>query len=190
MNHEEDWIDEVLQGKHKSFEALLLPYRNKMLSVTYQMTGNIEEAKEICQEVFLRVFRHLDKFKRGESFKNWLFAITTHTTYDFLRKKRRDLSLIERQKYESSFSLDNPESRFQGEELRKKILFCLRGLTPKERTVFILRDVEGESIKDTMKILGCSSTSVRTHLCRARRKIKDQFLRVSQKEGSSSHEMP
>lgn len=190
MNHEDERIKEVLQGKHQSFEPLMRPYRNSMLSLTYRMTGNIEEAKEVCQEVLLKAFRHLHRFRRGKSFKNWLYAIALRTTYDFLKKKRRDTDLYNRQKRETLFSVDDPETRLARKELQDKIQDCLNYLTPKERAVFILRDVEGESIKDAMKVMGVSSNSVRTHLCRARRKIRDQFQKLNQTEGSKSYEMP
>jgi len=69
----------------------------------------------------------------------------------------------------------NPEQQFLNKEIGSKIESCLRDLSPKEKTVFLLRDGDGFSVEETSRILRCSSLSVRTHLSRARKKIRAQL---------------
>lgn len=185
MKDEAELVRRVLSGDDAAFELLLRPYRKGMLSIAYQIMGNSEEAQEICQDAMIKVYRHLDKYKVNKSFKNWLYKIVANTTYDLLRKKKRHSELVELSKNVSLYSEYSPEKRFLDQEIREKIEKCLGNLTTREKTVFLLRDTEGFSIKETAGILGSSSQSVRTHLSRARSKIRQQFdLIYPQKEVS------
>ena len=89
MKNEDELVMAVLQGDHGSFELLLRPYRRGLLNMAYRMTGNTEEAKEVCQEALIRIFRYLNKFKKGRNFKNWIYKIVVNTGYDFLRRKKK-----------------------------------------------------------------------------------------------------
>ena len=89
MKNEEDLIEAALQGDEDAFELLLHPYRNNMLNLSYRMVGNLEDAKEVCQEAILKIFKYMNGFKRGNSFKNWTYKIVVNASNDFLRKKRR-----------------------------------------------------------------------------------------------------
>lgn len=178
MKNEYELVVEVLEGNHASFELLLQPYRQGILNMAYRMTGNFEEAKEVCQEVLFKIYRHIDKFKKGKSLKNWIYTITMNSTYDFLRRKKKYEALVEGQKNIPLKTAFDPEKRLMNREIRDKIDSCLETLSPKEKSVFLLRDGEGFSVKETSKILGCSSLSVRTHLSRARQKIRARFEKI------------
>lgn len=179
MKKEADLILEVLEGQHESFENLLRPYGPGMLNMAYRMTGNFEEAKEVCQEATIKIFKYLGSFKKGKSFKNWLFKTVVNCSYDSLRKKSRYDSLIAEQK--KSFLNDSysPEKDLSNVEIKEKIQNCLNVLSPKEKAVFLLRDAEGFSVNETSQILGSSSSSVRTHLSRARQKLRKEFVRCT-----------
>ena len=183
MKNEDELVEAVLRGDHSSFELLLRPYRRGLLNMAYRMTGNYEEAKEVCQEALIRIFRYLDKFKKGKNFKNWIFRIVVNTAYDFLRGKKRYEKIVENQKRLTVSSAPSPEKQLLNKELKDKIETCLQKLSPKEKAVFFLRDEEGFSIEETSKILGCSSLSVRTHLSRARQKIREQFEKIYPLDG-------
>ncbi len=179
MKSEDELVDEVLKGNHRSFELLLQPYRQGLLNMAYRMTGNLEEAKEVCQEALIKVYRYLDKFKRGRSFKSWIYKITVNSAYDSLRKKKRFEDLVESQKKVSLSSGQDPEKQLLNTEIKAKIETCLQDLSPKEKATFLLRDEEGFSIEEASEILKCSSMSVRTHLSRARKKIREQFEKIN-----------
>ncbi len=151
--------------------------------MAYRMTGNIEEAKEICQEATLKIFKYLKSFKREKSFKNWLYKTVVNCSYDFLNKKNRYTVLIAEQKKNFFNDAYNPEKNYSNMEIKEVIQNCLRVLSPKEKAVFLLRDTEGFSINEASQILGSSSNSIRTHLSRARQKLRKEFLRYSNPEG-------
>ncbi len=179
MKKEVELITEILEGQHDSFEPLLRPYGQGMLNIAYRLTGNLEEAKEICQEATIKIFKYLGSFKKEKSFKNWLYKTVVNCSYDVLKKKSRyDVMIVEQKKifFEDSF---NPEKNYSNVEIKEKIQNCLRVLSPKEKAVFLLRDAEGFSISETSQILGSSSNSIRTHLSRARQKLRKEFVRYS-----------
>jgi len=178
MKDEQRLIEDVLMGKHESFEPLLRPYRQGMLNMAYRMTGNLEEAKEVCQEAVFKVFRYLKTFKKGKSFKSWLYRVVMNSAYDRLRQEARHSNTAGASDTSFPDETHNPEKRYLELEIKEKIRASFRLLTPKEKSVFLLRDGEGMSIRETSEVLGCSSLSVRTHLSRARAKIRMEFARV------------
>jgi RNA polymerase sigma-70 factor (ECF subfamily) len=179
MKSEDELVEEVLSGDHRSFELLLQPYRQGLLNMANRMIGNLEEAKEVCQEVLIKVYRHLDKFKKGRSFKSWIYRITVNSAYDSLRKKKKYDDLVESQKKIGLSAGQDPEKQLLNTEIKAKIESCLQDLSPKEKATFLLRDGEGFSIEEASEILKCSSVSIRTHLSRARKKIREQFEKIN-----------
>jgi len=149
------------------------------LNMAYRMTGNREEAKEICQDALIKVYKYLHRFKRGKSFKSWAYKIAINSAYDFLRKKKRFEDTVQTHKdLEWSHSPD-PEQQYRNKEIKDRIEVCLQKLSSREKAVFLLRDGDGFSVEETSMILKCSSLSVRTHLSRARKKIRAQFERMN-----------
>ena len=94
MKNEDELVGEVLKGDQSSFELLLHPYRLGLLNMAYRMTGNREEAKEICQDALIKVYRYLHRYEKGKSFKSWVYKITMNSAYDFLRKKKKSEYII------------------------------------------------------------------------------------------------
>ncbi len=70
MKNDDDLVGEVLKGDQSSFERLLRPHRQGLLNMAYRMTGNFEEAKEICQEALIKIYKYLYRFEKGRSFKS------------------------------------------------------------------------------------------------------------------------
>ncbi len=178
MKNEEELIEAALQGDEDAFECLIYPYRNKMLSLSYRIVGNIEDAKEVCQEAIFKIFTYLKGFKKGKSFKNWTYKIVVNSSNDLLRKKRRREDIFSMKKVLVDDVSTNPETQFLNKEVVEKIAYCLEELSPKERTVFLLREGEGLSVKEAARVLGASSVSVRTHLSRARQKLRSQLEKI------------
>lgn len=178
MKNEEELVEAVLQGDEDAFELLLHPYRNNMLNLSYRMVGNLEDAKEICQDSILKIFKYLNRFKKGKSLKNWMYKIVVNASNDFLRKRRRQEHILAMKKVAFDNLSTGPETQFQNKEVREKITICLEDLSPKERAVFLLRDNEGLSVKETAKVLGTSSMSIRTHLSRARQKLRGRLNKI------------
>lgn len=176
---EEPVLDRALAGDEDAFDHLLRPHRNLILNLAFRLTGNREDAKEISQETIFRIFKYLRTFKRSRSFKNWVCRIVINTTNDFWKSSQRINDIMDQQKKGVDiFRSNTPEKEYLNMEIQQKIQICLCALSPKEKSVFLLRDSEGFSIKETSDVLGYSNASVKTHLCRARKKIRIQLEKI------------
>ena len=175
---EEDLIKEALKGENDAFEALLHPYRQGILNMAYHLTGDLEEAKEVCQNAYIKIFKYLGSFKPERSFKNWLYKTVINCSYDSLNKRKRAGQMIESHKDLIMHQEYDPEENYLRKEIRSKLKKCLKVLSPKEMAVFLLRDKEGYSVNETAEILKSSSISVRANLSRARQKLRIQFEKV------------
>ncbi len=172
MNPKENRLIElVLGGRTEAFEPLVTPYRKLLLTLAYRLSRNTEEAKEISQETLLRAFRYLRAFDRKRAFKNWLLQIEMNV-WRASRKKGADEATL--RELAASYRPENPEAGQAADEARRQVLSCLDMLSPKETEVFLLRDIEEMSIKETARTLRTSAISVRVHLSRARQKIRDK----------------
>jgi RNA polymerase sigma-70 factor (ECF subfamily) len=173
MNDEEKTLVEmVLAGRNDAFEPLVRPYRRAVLGLAYRLTRNLEDAKEVAQEALLRAYKYLGKFDTSRSFRNWLFQITANEARDKSGKGRRERGLLEEAAKATPLALD-PEHVVRTAELRSGLLRFLEILSPQERRVFVLRDLEDLTVAETARTLGCSNVSVRVHLSTARRKIRE-----------------
>ncbi|MFZ2053504.1 MAG: RNA polymerase sigma factor [Candidatus Aminicenantales bacterium] len=164
-------VELILNGQTEAFEPLVTPYRKLLLTLAYRLSRNAEEAKEISQETLLRAFRYLRSFDRRRSFKNWLLQIEMNV-WRATSKKGADEATL--RQLAASHHPENPEAKQAGDEVRRQLLSCLDGLSPRETEVFLLRDIEGMSIKETAGTLRTSAISVRVHLSRAREKIRER----------------
>lgn len=166
---EKGLVELVLSGNSEAFEPLVKPYRKRLLYLAYRLTQNWDDAMEVCQETMLRAFKYLRKYDSRKSFKNWIFKIMLNAARNYIKKNlpfdTDSLGRIE--------ALDlRPEEKQATKEFQSQLLESLKGLSPREREIFLLRDIDEWSVKETAKIVGCSTGAVRVHLCSARKKIK------------------
>ena len=171
----------VLSGRTEAFEPLVGPYRGPLLALAYRLTRDREDAREVAQEAFLKAFRSLGRFDLSRSFRNWLFQIAANEARDRLRRVKRERAVFEAAAREpaapASGTTPGPEAGRERSETRSEILRALDSLGPREREVFVLRDLEELDIRETARVLGCSSISVRVNLSSARRKVREAVRR-------------
>jgi RNA polymerase sigma-70 factor (ECF subfamily) len=177
MKSDADLIEAARQGDERAFEQLLRPYRRGLLTLACRLTGNPEDGQEVAQEAMVKIYRYLGSFQVGRSFKSWTYKIVVNAAHDFLKRQGRSRQAIHLQVNPGEGEGEDldPARHYLDGEIRETIRACLSQLSPRERSVFCLRDGEGLSIKEAASVLGCSAVSVRAHLCRARQKIKSQL---------------
>ncbi len=177
---EKELIAMVLSGRTEAFEPLVTPYRGPLLALASRLTRNREEALDVAQEALMRAFRALGRFDASRSFRNWLFQIAANEARDRYRKRTRERAAFPdvagRTAAATAGSAD-PEAGHDRRELRADILRSLAALSPREREVLVLRDLEELDIRETSRVLGCSNLSVRVHLSAARRKLREAIRR-------------
>jgi RNA polymerase sigma-70 factor (ECF subfamily) len=165
-------VEQVLSGRAEAFEPLVAPYRQALLGLAFRLVRDMEEAKDAAQEALLKAYRHLGGYDPDRSFRNWLFEIAANAARDRLRMRGRERRLLAEYP-ESSAAPDHTGRGRESAEFRADLARCLDVLTPREREVFLLRDVEELNIRETARALGCTNLTVRVSLSAARRKIRE-----------------
>jgi len=163
-------VHTCLLGEVDEFRKIVDKYKGKVMALAMSVLGNREDAEDACQNTFIHVYRHLDKFDMEKSFRPWLYAILFNQCRDQLRKRQRFFRFFKKVKTESlssprSPAADHPSGRFLSKQ-------TFKDLTPKERTTLFLWALEGYTSEEIGNVLRCSASTARVHLFNARKKIK------------------
>src|SRR5262245_16203735 len=164
-------------GDERAFERLVAEFERPIVRFLYRYLGNSEEAKEICQDVFIKIFRGIGSFQNQCSLKTWIYRITLNTV---LNEKRRWYQRLK----DHFLGLDgvsgtyadskpNPELSLTLSEQSRTIGIALRKLRPDHRAILVLRDLEGFSYQEIAEALNLALGTVKSRLARARQEMKD-----------------
>ena len=168
-------------GDLDAFDSLTVKYRQRLLSVIYNMTSNREDAADLTQEAFLKAFRSIGRFKGKSSFFTWLYRIGVNVTLSHLQKNksRRFYSfenLSEEVNQETAFEVLASRSKTDRptllNELQEKLNEALQKLSNKHRTIVVLFEIEGLSHKQISEIMSCSEGTVRSRLHYAKQQLQ------------------
>jgi RNA polymerase sigma-70 factor (ECF subfamily) len=180
-------VTRACAGDEHAFERIMLATEQRVVSIAWRMLGSREDACDAAQEVYLRVFKYLGRFRAGEDFRAWLYRITINVCNDFARKQRaRGLtqfseidSTQDRAAFETPDPAADPESLALQEQQFALIRYALQTLPPKERAALVLRDLEGLSTEEVAQALGSRPVTVRSQVSSARAKIKTYCAKLS-----------
>jgi RNA polymerase sigma-70 factor, ECF subfamily len=176
-------IREAQHGNQDAFERLVKTYDQSVLRLAVNLLRSPDEARDVYQEVFLKVFRNLHLFRFDCSFHTWLYRIATNVCLDHLRRRkvRKEESSVvdtpegpvdQATRLAEEGPAGNPERQTWNKELSAGIAAALEGLTPRERTVFELRHYEGLRLRAIGEILGTSEEAAKNCLFRATQKMR------------------
>src|SRR6266446_7727955 len=178
------------QGDAAAFEELVRQYDRAVLRLAVHLTGSQEDGQDIYQEVFLRAYINLARFRFECSFYTWIYRIVTNLCLDHLRKKRsrgRDMTSTASPEGEPEDVLDrmparrpgaSPERSFAGRELRQCIVSALSRLSPRERMVFELKHYHGMRLRTVAGMLNTTEGTIKNTLFRATHKLRTQLAEV------------
>ena len=139
------------------------------------MIGNKQDALDVCQEVYIKLFRYINSYKIEKKFHLWLYKITVNCCYDFIKNKKKLYTPLDEIEKEITLSSSFMDEELSNKQLLEKAFKFLNLLTPTERMIFLLRDIYNFSTKEISKILSCTQITVRRHSNSARQKLK-KFL--------------
>jgi RNA polymerase sigma-70 factor (ECF subfamily) len=171
------------RGDHDAFEQLVRAYDQSVLRLAMNLLRSPEDARDVYQEAFLRVFRNLDTFRFDCSFHTWLYRIVTNICLDQLRKRKvrkEESTVVETadgpvdraEVFEEESAVADPERSFWNRQLGRRIEEALGDLTPRERMVFELRHYQGLRLRNIGEILGTSEEAAKNCLFRATQKMR------------------
>ena len=171
------------QGDQAAFEQLVRAYDQSVLRLAMNTLRSPEDARDVYQEAFLRVYRKLDTFRFDCSFHTWLYRIVTNLCLDALRKRRvrrEEDTVVETSEgfldrmdtVEESRADGDPQRQLMSGQLRVRIREVLDGLTPRERAVFEMRHYQGLRLRAIGDMLGTSEEAAKNCLFRATQKMR------------------
>lgn len=170
-------------GDVDAFEDLLRRHERAVFGTAWRLLGTVEDAQDAAQEVFLRLYRALARVDPRRPLEPWLYRVTVNVCRDLGRRRRvrSSVPLAEADLTVADPASDPAARAALGDEHRM-VAAGLRTLTETERAALVLRDLEGLATGDVARVLGSSPTTVRSHICRARLKLKafrDRWLERS-----------
>jgi RNA polymerase sigma-70 factor (ECF subfamily) len=171
------------RGDQDAFEQLVRAHDQSVLRLAMNLLRSPEDARDVYQEAFLRVYRSLDSFRFDCSFQTWLYRIVTNVCLDQLRKRKvrkeesavvetSDGPLDRMETFEEETAHGNPERTLWNRELKQRIENAIELLTPRERMVFELRHYQGLRLRNIGEVLGTTEEAAKNCLFRATQKMR------------------
>ena len=182
---EKTWITEFLAGDRSAFDRLVLRYQDNVFNLCCRMLGDRQDADDCAQEVFVKAYRSLDRFRFDSAFSTWLYSIAVNTCRNYLKSaafrfRRKIVRLDATDGTEGSDGLSDvadpgPSALAQMEQRERELLVqkAVSALPRDVREVIVLRDIEGLPYEDIARITGYNPGTVKSKLSRARGRIRD-----------------
>ncbi len=176
---EQELVIRFQNGDISAFNTLALKYQTRIAKLIYRHINDAETTKDLCQEVFLKAFKALPKFKRESAFYSWLYRIAMNCCIDFLRQqsRRKTVALEELTGGPEELMLisksPSPSHLIEMEELGEIISKAVSQLAPKQQRVFRLRYDQKLQIKEIAVLINRSEGTVKTHLHHAHRRLRE-----------------
>ncbi len=183
MDENDNIIERARKGDEDAFESLVHSYHDRLMGLLMRTARDPLLAQELAQQIWIKVWKNLPKFKGRSSFFTWLYSIATRTALDHFRKVKRLNEyeyMDELEASKSSGSCRQPDQTMMRSELQQKIDQAMGRLPEKLRMVLILREVEGLSYKEISQIVKCREGTVMSRLYNARKQMQQNL------EGSQS----
>jgi RNA polymerase sigma-70 factor (ECF subfamily) len=162
-----------------AFDDTARAYRRRVYSFARYLLSSREEAEDVTQEVLLRLWRHQDGVEE-ERLGSWLLRVTRNACYDLLRRRRSEAtqgaaSLDDETARELASAEPDPQSRAETADFRRRLLGALGELGEPYKSIIILREVQGSTHREIGEALGIPEVTVRVHLHRGRKKLREQL---------------
>jgi RNA polymerase sigma-70 factor (ECF subfamily) len=172
-------------GDGAAFEQLISRYDRKLFRIAYNIVHNADDAQDVVQNTFIKVFQNIGRFQSQSKFSTWLYRIVVNQSLMEVRKQRTSPALVdlladgggEEDRLPIDFSdwRPNPEQQYTESELRDLLTRLLQELRPALRVVFIMHDIEGQRLQDVADALDLTLSAVKTRSLRARFYLREQL---------------
>lgn len=172
---DEELMFRLARGNSYALEVLVKRYKLKIINFVYRMVGDLDQAEDIAQEVFIRVYQHRERYQPIAKFSTWLYTIASNLAKSELRRRSifNPISLTRLKGERLSSIKRSPDKALLEKELGQKIQEGIEKLKPNYRAPLILRDVEGLSYEEISEIVGCPLGTVKSRINRARLKLRE-----------------
>jgi len=182
MHSDEELVERFVSGETDSFPMLVERYEGRVYSIVYGIMGSRDEAEDLSQEVFIKVYENLGHFKGKSRFYTWIYRITVNVCLSAQRKKSQSNRIISMSRLsgvsanpgevELADETFSPQKVFRDRELASKIQLAIDSLPGILRITFILREFEDLSYRELAGVFRCSMGTVKSRLSRARESLR------------------
>lgn len=177
---EPDLVRAAVAGDRRAFDELVRRKRERVVRTAYQITGDWDDALDVAQGVFLKVWQGLGRYDTRHAFDTWLYRITVNAAIDSLRMRgaRGGLAAVPSlDADEVPGAAPEPEAALDRQAVERAFLHLAAGLAPRQRAVFVLREIEALEVDEIAEVLGIAPSTVRNHLMQARRILREGIER-------------
>lgn len=177
-------LDALRSGDRAEFALLVDAYYEMIYRLAIKMVNNPQDAEDILQETFIKAYRHLKNFDGRSSLSTWLYRIATNEALMFLRRQKPDTVSVDESLDTGEGEIEPlqiidwsslPEEELMSAEAQVYLDKAVDKLSPSLRVVFVLRDIQGLSTRETAEVLDISETAVKTRLSRARLQLREEL---------------
>ena len=170
-------VEQAISGDTRAFQILVERHQSFVYSLAYRFVHNVNDAEDIAQEAFIRLWKNLLRYRQEVKLTTWLYKIVTNLCLDFLKSGynkhvRRMEGLPDHIAIKTEWETDQP---ILAEEARVALEKMAGALTPKQKAVFVLRDIEDLTTDEICDILSMSSGNVKSNLYYARKRISEMM---------------
>ena len=178
-------VERCRSGDMSAFEQLMESHQRYAYALAYRVLRDDEQAKDVVQDAFIRVWKHLDAYRTTVKFTTWLYKIVVHLCYDAMKtgsRRHRIFRLFSGIGNEEEF-IDswNQGDEFDRKDAAEHVLAIAKRLPPKQRLVFMLRDVQDFTIEEIAQTSDMSLGAVRVNLFHARERIRHEYQGLEQR---------
>jgi RNA polymerase sigma-70 factor (ECF subfamily) len=184
-SEDQDLLKQVRAGDKQAFRRLMETHQDRLFGLVISMVANREQAEDLLQEIFVKVYFALESFEGQSSFYTWLYRIASNHCLDYLRKNRlpqvsldRPLSDDTEMTFEDALQAprtDDPEATIDDPSEAASLLAALE---PEQRLILSLRELEGRTYEELAEMLNCPVNTVKSRLNRAREALKEAYVRL------------
>jgi RNA polymerase sigma-70 factor (ECF subfamily) len=175
----EDTIQRAAEGDQAAWDTIVSTYWRKVFNVAYRFVGSYDEAEDLTQDIFLKVFRSLGTFDRRANFQTWLISVSRNFCIDRYRSGRRDRQVFAREIDASTVQAEAPgpsaEARVERQDRVALLREALKALSPTLRTAVLLRDIHELSYQEIAQQLGVAEGTVKSRINRGRAELARQI---------------
>lgn len=161
------------------FESRVLPVKNKIFRFAFRLLGSSEEAKDVVQEVFIKVWNGRDQMASIENMEAWCMRITRNLSLDRIRASQRKATDTIQDNFEVRLDALSPHEKAEHTESMQRIRQLIAQLPEKQRQVMHLRDIEGYSYNEICEMLELDMSQVKVNLFRARNAVREKFVKIN-----------
>jgi len=171
--NDQHYIDKVLQGETNAFAVLVDRYKDMIFTLGLKMVKNREEAEEVAQDTFIKIYNSLTKFKGESKFSTWIYKIAYNTCLDRLKKSKKDDLNISIDEFSSHLikTMDNALSALEDKERKQAIQNCLNLLPREDNFLLTLFYFEDQNLEEIGKVMNINANNVKVKLFRSRQKL-------------------